>query len=71
MYFHGRLSLDILGVKSNNTMNELSVMIRVKELYMMADHVTRSDENDENMGTCTLEEPIDGEDGSDVDGLDY
>jgi len=71
MYFHGRLSLDILGVKSNNTMNELSVMIRVKELYIMADHVTRSDENDENMGTCTLEEPIDGEDGSDDDGLDY
>jgi len=71
MYFHGRLSLDIMGVKSSNTTNELSVMLRVKELYMMADHVSRVDDNDENMGTCSLEEPIDGEDGSQDEGTDY
>jgi len=72
MYFHGRLSLDILGVKSNSTMNELSLMLRVRELYMMADQIARADDNnDENMGICSLEEPIEGEDGSEDDGTDY
>lgn len=70
MYFHGRLSVEILGVKSKDNFNELSLMIRVKELFMMADHLTRA-YDDENMGLCTLEEPIDGEDGSEDDGIDY
>ena len=70
-YFHGRLSLEVLGVKFHNASNELSLMLRVNELYMMADHVTRDDENEENMGVCSLEEPLEGEDGSDDDGIDY
>ena len=71
MYFHGRLAIDVLGVKSSNTVNELSLMLRVKEMYMMANQVTRATDDDENMGTCTLEEPLECEDGSEDDGVDY
>jgi len=72
MYFHGRISLDVLGVKSNNNNTELSLMLRVKELYFMADQIARSiDGNDENLGVCTLEEPLEGEDDTEDDGTTY
>ena len=67
LYFHGRLSLNVLGVESHK--NELSPMVRVTELFMMADHMLRDKEED--MGICTLEEPLENEDGSEDDGADY
>jgi hypothetical protein len=72
MYFHGRLSLDVLGVKSNSNNTELSLMLRVKELYFMADQLARSiDGDDENLGVCTLEEPLEGEEDTEDDGTTY
>ena len=72
MYFHGRLAVDVLGVKTNNNKTELSLMLRVKELYFMADQIARGiDGDEENLGVCTLEEPLEGEDDTEDDGTTY
>jgi len=71
MYFHGRLSLDVLGVKVHHTTHEVSLMLRLNELYVMADQITHTEETEQTMSLCTLEEPLEDEDGSEDDGIDY
>ena len=49
-----------------------SLVTRVTELFMMAaPRDTDGAENEEDMGTCTLEEPLEDEDCSEDDGADY
>ena len=66
MNFHGRVALDLLGVKKGNAVNQWSMMVRVVELLMMNDVYT-ADADDEHGTVCTLEEPVQDEDDSEDD----
>ena len=66
MNFHGRLAIELLGVKKGNAADQWSIMVRVKELLMMND-VHDADTDIEHDTICTLEEPVQDEDDSEDD----
>jgi hypothetical protein len=65
MNFHGRLAIDLLGVKSIASIH--SLMVRVTEVLVMTEH-TAAEEEEENCGFSMLEDPLQDEDDTEDDG---
>ena len=65
MNFHGRLAIDLLGVKSISNLH--SLMVRVTEVLVMTEHTT-AEEQEENFGFSMLEDPLQDEDDIEDDG---